>query len=789
MHFEDSVARVNLRWRRYGKNSVIFSDETSPTQYIITCVTANLIRVRVWPKSEPVTQRTWAIVDEQTGDVPFEGRQRHEALTSDQSDTSYPAPCSFDITETPEEVHLSTANVLCKIHLRQPFAITWLVDDKIILQDNPICSYQYHSSTQQLRHTLCRPSPDEQVHYYGLGEKSGPLDKKSRRYRMRNMDAMGYNAEHSDPLYKHIPFYVTLRDDYAFGLFYDTTYDCTFDMGCEIDNYFGDMTYFESRDPDLDYYFINGPLIEHVVAQYTKLTGRCPLAPKWTLGYLGSAMKYTDAPNAQSMLQKFIGNCAAHGIECTGFHLSSGYSMSSDDGKRYVFVWEKKRVPSPLAMTDSFHQAGMKILANVKPAMLTTHPYFNQCRPFFVQDPDKDQPDLAPFWGGFGAHLDFTNPDTVAWWKDQVTTSLLDNGIDCTWNDNNEYNIRNSRAQCYNGQSIEGMRPIQTMLMVKASYDAQRAANSRCRPWLLTRAACSGVQRYGGTWTGDNRCSWHTLKYNIPMGLSLSLSGFPLIGHDVGGFAGEKPSLELFVRWIQNGIFHPRFCVHSWRPNSKDSDDDNSENALWMYEDALPLVHDALRFRKNLQPYLYSLVHETMITGHPIIRPLVYHFQHDSLCREQSFEFLLGPWLLVASVYEEHAVHRTVYLPSGTKWYNFWTDEIYDGGKTVTVPAPLDVFPLFVREGALLPVELDQSIQMRVYPFVADGSSEFNLYDDDGETMAYGELEGIFDLQTIRLSCNSSQIRIETYTIEGKAKHIQWRFPVNENRDWHVIDA
>ena len=178
-----------------------------------------------------------------------------------------------------------------------------------------------------------------------------------------------------------------------------------------------------------------------------------------------------------------------------------------------------------------------------------------------------------------------------------------------------------------------------------------------------------------------------------------------------------------------------------------------------------------------------------MITGHPIIRPLVYHFQHDSLCREQSFEFLLGPWLLVASVYEEHAVHRTVYLPSGTKWYNFWTDEIYDGGKTVTVPAPLDVFPLFVREGALLPVELDQSIQMRVYPFVADGSSEFNLYDDDGETMAYGELEGIFDLQTIRLSCNSSQIRIETYTIEGKAKHIQWRFPVNENRDWHVIDA
>ena len=366
--------------------------------------------------------------------------------------------------------------------------------------------------------------------------------------------------------------------------------------------------------------------------------------------------------------------------------------MNSDDNKRYVFVWDKQRVPSPSTLINNFHQAGMKILANIKPGMLTTHPYFNDCRSLLIQNENNDQPDLEPFWGGRGGHLDFTNPNTVTWWKNQVTTKLLANGIDCTWNDNNEYNIQNAKAKCFNGQLIENMRPVQTMLMIKASYDAQIKANSKHRPWLLTRAACSGAQRYGGTWTGDNYCSWHTLKYNIPMGLNLSLSGFPLFGHDIGGFAGEKPSLELFVRWIQNGIFHPRFSVHSWRPNQDNDKDDNSENSLWMYEDALPLIHDALHFRKCLQPYLYSLQHEALISGHPIVRPTVYHFQSDANCREQSFEFLLGPWLLVASVYEENAINRTFYLPSGTKWYNFWTDEIYNGGQMITVSATLDTF-------------------------------------------------------------------------------------------------
>ena len=311
MYYENSIERTTLHWTRDDTNhSIIFSEDNSPTKYIITFLTNNLVRVRVWPKGQPVTVRTWAIVNDETNDVPYEGRLRHEIpIVNNSKDT-----CFYNIIENNNDLILSTETLTCKINLCQSFAIKWIVHNEILVQDNPICSYQYQNSTQQFRHTLSRPPPNEQNYYYGLGEKSGSLDKKFRRYRMRNTDALGYNAEHSDPLYKHIPFYITLRRDYAFGLFYDTTYDCTFDMGCEINNYIGDRVYFETKDPDLDYYFINGPLISHVIEQYTKLTGHCPLAPKWTLGYLGSAMKYTDASNPEDMLKKFIDKCSKYNM-------------------------------------------------------------------------------------------------------------------------------------------------------------------------------------------------------------------------------------------------------------------------------------------------------------------------------------------------------------------------------------------------------------------------------------------------------------------------------------------
>ncbi|CAF1297154.1 unnamed protein product [Didymodactylos carnosus] len=738
-------------------NSIIFTHQND-TKYVITIVEENIVRIRVWPQGKPLTERTWSIINSsQAEDVPFEGNKRHDDIIS------------MKINYTVDKTNLTvfTGNLKLEINLYRKFAITWknASSDLILATDNHLIPYEF---TPSRRHTLSR-FPNE--YYYGLGEKSGPMVKNGRRYRMRNTDAFGYNAELSDPLYKHIPFYITLRECEGFGLFYDTSFDCTFDFGCEIDNYYGDIRYFETVDYDLDYYFIYGPLISNVVERFTNLTGRPPLPPKWTLGYLGSAMKYTDAPNAQEMLAEFVKKCEQTNITCTGFHLSSGYSMS-DDGKRYVFVWNKSRIPLPSKMTETFHNTNMKVIANIKPALLNTHPLYEECHQLFIKNRLTNEPDLQPFWGGTGSHLDFTNPETILWWQKKIQEQLLFYGVDYTWNDNNEFNIRDSQARCNNfGHSlpIEGLRPIQTLLMVKASYDAQIKNNSILRPFVLSRAGSPGLQRYAWTWTGDNRCSYHTLKYNIPMGLGLSISGISFYGNDVGGFTGDIPSPALFVRWVQNGIFYPRFCVHSWRINGE-------ENALWMFPNMLPIIHEALNFRTSLLPYLYCLLWETSQTGSPVTRPTVYHYQHDPNCYEQSYEFLLGKWLLVASVYEENATKRIIYLPIGNGWYNFHTGTFYNGGQTVTIDSPLNVFPLFAREGALIPMRRNDRLEIHAFSYQINGTTTFPFYDDDGITFEHKQ--GQFKLHTLSLHCNENQIQVSSDGLD-----VDWIFYGSEREN------
>jgi alpha-glucosidase len=738
---------------------------------LISVYEHDLIRVRYWKAGAPdrTMRRTWTIAD-LDGERPLEGTNR-EKLDNFRKFTR-PA---YQLTQREGDVQIRIDPLVLEI-IREPFGIHWS-DGSPLAADNALLGYRTDPRTGAVAHTLNR-TLDE--HYYGFGEAAGPLDKHSRLIRMRNADAFGYDAETSNPLYKHVPFYITLRDrpdprtneTVAFGLFYDTPYDCEFDLGAEIDNYYGEYRVFRAAGGDLDYYFLYGPTIEHVLETYTHLTGRIPLPPRWSLGYLASGMRYTDAPNAQEMLRQFIEMCHEHAIPCSAFHLSSGYSQA-EDGKRYVFVWNRARVPEPLAMTQTFHDAGMHVAANIKPAMLTTHPRYTEAKTLFIRSGETDTPDLAPFWGGQGAHLDFTNPATQTWWKESVTRQLLEFGIDCTWNDNNEFNIHNDAARCDGfgeGFPIVAGKPIQTLLMIMASHQAQRDYAPEARPWLLTRAGMPGVQHYAATWTGDNFSSWKTLRYNTAMGLGMSLSGFANVGHDVGGFAGDPPAPELFVRWVQNGIFHPRFCIHSWRG-------DSGENAPWMHPDVLPLVRDAIKFRYSLIPYFYSLFWECNQTGHPVLRPTVYHFQNDAQCHQESFDFLVGSSVLVASVFEPGDQQRCVYLPRGTGWYDWHTGDYYAGGQTITLDAPLDRIPLLVREGGIIPTEQEGRRRVYVFPPRTEGENLFRLYEDDGLTTRY--LNGDFRVIDLRMTADSESVRLES------GVEVEWILPSGEQRQIH----
>ena len=541
------------------------------------------------------------------------------------------------------------------------------------------------------RHYLAR-SPGER--YFGLGERSGPMDRAGRRFRLSNLDAMGYDARTSDPLYKHIPFYITRRADsgLAFGLFYDTLSDCVFDFGCEHSNYHGPYRYFAAEHGDVDLYVLAGPTVAEATRRFTWLTGRPAATPDWALGYSGSAMGYADAPDAAVQLEGFLGELAGHDIPCTSFHLSSGYT--SIGGRRHVFHWNREKFPDPAALTARFAEAGVKIIANVKPVLLTDNPAFPAAaREGLLLADAEGEPVLEQFWDGVGAYVDFTNPAAADWWTTQVKAQLLAFGIAATWNDNNEYEVNNPRALAHGFGApfpAREMKPLQTLLMLRASRRAQLEHAPDDLPFLISRAGFAGMQRYAQTWSGDNATSWEILKWNIPMGLGLALSGVSNIGHDVGGFAGPRPDAELFARWIGLGVFLPRFSIHSWN-------DDGSVNAPWMHPEILDDVRALMRLRERLIPYLSILLQRYRDTYEPVMRPLFHDFPNDPEAWAETDDFLLGDAALVAPVTAPGVTARQVRLPAGADWRDAWTGEIFAGADTIDRPVPYARPPFFIR--------------------------------------------------------------------------------------------
>lgn len=723
--------------------------------------------------------RTWSIAPD--GEVPWEGRAR-DSLAG----FSLPA---FSVEQQGDSLVVATERL--RLTIGQPLALTWHYLDaagewQFLAGDRPTSAYQLNAHGDGVAHYQRRLADDV---YYGLGEKTGDLQRNGRRYEMRNLDAMGYNAASTDPLYKHVPFTITRRAGASFGLFYDNLSNSWFDLGNELDNYHQPYRRWQAESGDLDYYLFCGEQVLDVTKAFVRLTGKTLFGPKWSLGYSGSTMHYTDAPDAQQQLMNFIRLCRQHQIPCDSFQLSSGYTSIND--KRYVFHWNHDKVPQPEVMSQAFHDAGLHLAANIKPCLLQDHPRYADVaeRGLFIRDSERDVPERSVFWDDEGSHLDFTHPQAVTWWQENVTRQLLEKGIDATWNDNNEYEVWDGEARCHGFGTpiaIKHIRPVMPLLMMRASMEAQQRFAPRKRPFLISRSGCAGMQRYVQTWSGDNRTNWTSLRYNIRMGLGMSLSGLYNVGHDVGGFSGDKPDAELFVRWVQNGVMHPRFTIHSWN-------DDRTVNEPWMYPAVTPAIREAIALRYRLLPYLYTLLWQAHADDEPMLRPTFLDHQHDAQTSAECDEFMLGRDLLVASVVEPGQRERRLWLPDNLHgWYDFATHQWHSGGQWITLPAPLEQQPLLVRAGAGLPLSQrlnfvataeDRVRELQLFPLQGPGVSRGLLFEDDGESWGYQQNNALWlqwemhcDAQAIRLSFS----RRGTFRPAWPA--LQVRLPAGETR-------
>ena len=592
-------------------------------------------------------------------------------------------------------------------------------------------------------------APDER--FYGLGEKTGQLDKRGTEWIMWNSDTYAYGTE-TDPIYQSVPFLIGVRDRRAYGLYFNNSHRSVFNLGAGNHRYWS----FAADGGALDYFLIQGPEISRVVERYTELTGRIPMPPRWSLGLQQSRWSYYPDSEVMRIARTYREKRIPADVLYLDIHYMDEYR---------VFTWDDERFPDPGELLSQLEALGFKVVVIIDPGVKVDSAYAiareGLAGDHFVRYPDGEV-FVGSVWPGPSYFPDFSRPATQRWWGGHLA-ALIDQGIDGIWNDMNEpavwgkaFPLEVLMEDGGRQSSQKKMHNLYGYLMSQTAYEQLRRARPDERPFVLTRAGFAGQQRFTAVWTGDNVASDEHLALSIRMMLGMGLSGLPITGADVGGFVGS-PSPELFARWIQAGAFSPFFRVHTAA--------NTPAQEPWSFgEHVEEIARSAVRQRYRLLPYFYTLLREAHITGHPLLRPLFWHYQQDSLAYDPRFQhqFLVGRHLLVAPVTRTGQHLQEVYLPDG-EWIDLATDSVYRGPRTVVVSAPLERIPLFLGAGGMLPMqELVQYVGDEAPPtltldvFAGVFPDSLDLYEDDGRSFGYER--GEYRLTRFTLGRSGSEI-------------------------------
>lgn len=584
-----------------------------------------------------------------------------------------------------------------------------------------------HSSTTDHKIQLVKEMEGDE-YFYGLGEKAGFLNKRGYDYEMWNTDNPNPHVDSFKTLYKSIPFLITLKSNCVYGIFFDNTFCSYWDLGKESSEYY----YFAADKGNLDYYFFTGDSIKDIIKGYTSLTGTVNRPQLWSLGYQQSRWGYVTESDVRNIAKKFRENR----IPCDGIYLDIDYM------ERYkVFTWNKDTYDDPKKMIEDLAEDGFKIVTIIDPGVKVEEGYniYDQgvSKDYFVKTPEGEIY-VNQVWPGDAVYPDFGREEVRKWWADN-TKFLINYGVRGIWNDMNE-------PASFRGEIPEDivfsdeerkathaeMHNVYGHLMSKATYEGLKKYDKR-RPFVITRACYSGSQKYTTAWTGDNHSIWAHLQMAIPQLCNLGLSGMSFVGTDVGGF-GSDTTAELLTRWVQVGCFSPLFRNHSNRASRYQEP--------WQFDEKTMIIYRKyVELRYKLLPYFYDLFVEGEQSGLPVIRPLVLHYEWDEKVRECNDEFLTGENILVAPVVTQGSVKRMVYLPEGN-WVDYWTGSRIEGGQYFIADAPIDVCPMYVKEGSVIPnYPLQQyvgekeitSLILDIYP----GEGSYIHYQDDGESFDY----------------------------------------------------
>ena len=685
---------------------------------------------------------------------------------------------SVKITESPDDINIITAKI--RVHIsKSPIRIGFYQ-----LNGIPICLDTAASGMGWTKDgAACFKTLPAGTRFYGFGERTGYLDKRGTTMTLWNTDTVLHTPS-TDSLYVSIPFFIGFYGNHAYGIFLDSPGRCAFDMGKTLPGEY----MFQAAGEALDYYFFAGPKIKDVVEQYAKLTGTMELPPLWALGYHQSRYSYCPQEDVEEVAKNF----RKHDIPCDSIYLDIHYM----DGCR-VFTFDQETFPDPSGLITRLQNMGFKVVTIIDPGVKIDPKYKvyrdGLAKDCFVKLPDGELFE-AEVWPGRVVFPDFFKEKARTWWAENHKL-LFDVGIRGIWNDMNEPSCFDTESGTMDLEALHGesgsevphakVHNAYANFMNEATREAFRTLLPDTRPFIITRAGYSGIQRLACVWTGDNASWWEHLLMSIPMCLNMGLSGLPFVGADVGGFQSDTDP-ELLTRWTQLGTFVPFFRNHS-------AVDTCRQEPYLLDEPYKSICRDFIKLRYRLIPYIYTMMRQAATLGTPIMRPLVFEFQEDPNTHGIFDQFMLGPSIMIAPVYQPETRCRAVYIPEG-EWFDLYTGKVITGNRYILTEAPLDRIPVFLREGAIIPLgremnfvgEVPQGLRIiDICPSRNARSGKFSLYVDDGETEQYrlGHFALIHVSYNITQDGRFSKLRISVAT-ETQNNDYSASLPVENIRIW-----
>jgi len=594
----------------------------------------------------------------------------------------------------------------------------------------------------------------EEEKIYGLGEKTGDMNRKGKSYVHWNTDHFAYGVD-TDPLYSSIPFFIGVNHSGHYGIFVEAPGRSLFNFGASSHR----LQYFTVEGKILDYYFIFGEHPLDILQNFSMLTGTLPLPPKWALGYQQSRYSYYPDYVVMDVAKTF----RQKKIPADVIYLDIHYMDSNK-----AFTWDLVRFPDPTRLINDLKKLGFKVITILDPGIKNEKGYL-PCdsglkKDVFIKYPDGENY-AANVWPGPCFFPDYSKDATRKWWRDLIA-KWMRNGLGGLCNDMNEPASWGQTTPELVEMDFDGhprahneSRNVYGALMARASSEGMQKAFPDRRFFNLTRAAYAGSQRHAAVWTGDNVASAEYMMLGIRMVNSFSLSGISFAGFDMGGFFGESDA-ELYARWISLAAFTPLFRGHSII-NSRSSEP-------WSFGEAVEdIARNYIGLRYRLMPYIYSCIYKATQDGTPFCRPLMIDFPQDEQVYDVRWQnqYLFGPSLLIIPAMTGQAFTE-VYLPPGL-WYDLYTSLQFPGGRTYIVPSPRDRLPVFVKGGSVLLMQsLTQNFSLdkrtsQVELHYYDGAITdfvFQWYDDDGISNAFKE--GAYYLGNIQYNHKKNTLEI-----------------------------